>query len=104
MSDDEHTEDDEDDFELPLVAGAAAGDLDAVERELAAGVDPNAREPEGSSALWWAARAGHTAVVARLLPAGAVLADDESAWFSSLPVRSPEHLAVLRLLLDSGAD
>jgi ankyrin repeat protein len=50
----------------PLLGAAKNGSLASVERLLAAGADPAARNDDGSSALDLARAGGHTAIVARL--------------------------------------
>jgi ankyrin repeat protein len=54
-----------------LWAAAASGDLDAVEKALAAGISPNATAGRDLSPLLFAAANNHTAVALRLLEAGA---------------------------------
>src|SRR5437868_2328026 len=53
--------------EEALVSAANAGDLDAVNGFLAAGVDVNARNARGSTALMDASAGGHLNVVQALL-------------------------------------
>jgi hypothetical protein len=50
----------------PLLGAAKNGSLASVDRLLAAGADPAARNDDGSSALELARSGGHTAIVARL--------------------------------------
>ena len=50
----------------PLLGAARNGSLASVDRLLAAGADPAARNDDGSSALDLARAGGHTAIVARL--------------------------------------
>jgi ankyrin repeat protein len=50
----------------PLLGAAKNGSLASVERLLAAGADPAARNDDGASALELARAGGHTAIVARL--------------------------------------
>ena len=51
---------------------AAAGDLAVVEKLIAAGADPNAREKYGNTPLHWAARhSNNSAVVEKLIAGGA---------------------------------
>ncbi len=55
----------------PLISSARAGDSPRVRLLLESGSDPDLRDPDGETALSWAARLGHTAVVKDLLAAGA---------------------------------
>lgn len=82
-----------------LAEHAGRGDLDAVERMLAAGADVHTGDDRP---LQWAARHGHLAVVERLLVAGAnVHANTDSAlrWASS-----NGYLPVVECLITAGAD
>ncbi len=55
-----------------LWGAARAGDLDAIERHLAAGESVNAADPEhGGTALQWAAAAGRAEAIERLIERGA---------------------------------
>ncbi len=55
----------------PLTAAVAGGHATIVAALLAAGADPNARSPEGDTALLHAAEIGHAEIVRALLAAGA---------------------------------
>jgi len=55
----------------PLIVAAGHGDLEAVDRLLAAGADPDRPVPGDGSPLISAAAAGHVSIVDRLLAAGA---------------------------------
>lgn len=57
--------------EQTLHAAAEAGDLAAVEKHLATGIDVNARADDKSTALHFAAQEGHVEVAKRLIEAGA---------------------------------
>ena len=57
--------------ELTLIEAAAAGDLKAVEKLLASGVDVNKQTDDKSTALHLAAQEGHFEVARRLIEAGA---------------------------------
>ncbi len=56
---------------LPLIAAAKAADAGAVERLLKQGADPDLRQPDGATALHWAAFRDDQHVVGLLLTAGA---------------------------------
>lgn len=58
-------------FELASRIASAQGDVVAVERSLRSGVDPNAADALGWTALHWAAGRGHLAVVRLLISSGA---------------------------------
>src|SRR5690606_33836320 len=79
----------------PLLDAAEAGDRGAVLESLEAGADPNARAPDGSTALMWAAYHGDAEVARRLIEAGAdvdarntfgAFALSEAAIIGSAPV------------------
>lgn len=92
----------------PLTTAASAGDDDLAAFLLARGADPNVATADGYSPLLWAVEAGEggsTAVLARLIAAGADLhREGSNGW-------TPLHLAAnrgmvekCRLLLDAGAE
>lgn len=90
--------------EQHLWAAAQAGDVDAVQAALAAGVSVDARGDYGDTALNLAAEAGQAAVVASLLAAGADLENRGGA--DKTPLMNAAfagQLGVVRLLLDRGA-
>ena len=67
--------------ETPLMSAARSGDVDSVERLLAAGAEVNAAERErGQTALMWAAAQGHADVVRVLAAAGADLHARSRVW------------------------
>ena len=51
--------------------GAVEGHLEVADLLLKAGVDKDAADEDGETALHWAVRSGHSEVVTRLLEAGA---------------------------------
>ena len=88
-----------------LIAGAKSGDVEAVRRSLAAGIDVNAHYEDGHTVLYMAAAAGHPAVVEVLLEMGAnVHAKNDRGSTAFLPAASGGHLAVVEVLLENGAD
>jgi ankyrin repeat protein len=57
--------------EADFLAAAASGDLDLVERYIAAGGCPETRDPDGRTALMLCALYGHRTVFRKLLSEGA---------------------------------
>ena len=85
---------------------AAAGDLSALEKALAAGADPNARGGRrGWTPLMYAANKGYTLLVPPLLKAGAKpnlrAADGATALFIAVLRR---HSEIIAMLMKAGAD
>ena len=88
-----------------LIEAAARGDTDTVETLLDAGVDVNAKDNEGWTALMWAAQSGHTATVHVLLDAGADANATRDNGATALLVAALEgNRATVQALLDAGAD
>ena len=89
----------------PLIVAAGHGDLETVERLLAAGADPDRAVPGDGSPLISAAAAGHLAVVERLLAAGArpdlAVEGDGSPLIAAA---AAGQLQVVDRLLAAGAD
>jgi ankyrin repeat protein len=89
-----------------LLRAASDGSLSAVRRELSAGVDPNAQNADGETALSLAVcSANNAAVVRALLDAGADPNLPDNAGDTPLiaAVRD-ENLPVVRELVERGAD
>ena len=88
-----------------LAAAAACGDADALERLLAFGLDVDARDAQGCTALLRASGAGHVEGVRKLLAAGAdtAIASENGATPLSAAVRMG-HAGIIDLLLAAGAD
>lgn len=81
------------------------GDVDAVDRLLAAGVDVDSRDRYGQTALMLAARLGHASVVERLIAAGADLNRTAKYRLSALMLAVINgHESVARKLVAAGAD
>lgn len=59
------------DVEVPLIAAVKATDIDATRRLLRQGADVNAAQPDGATALHWAAHRNHLDLADLLLRAGA---------------------------------
>ena len=81
------------------VASGSRGQLAVVEVLLAHGADVNARDGDGYTALFWAARGGRAAVVELLLAHGA----DVAARVLEIASRR-DDLAVVEMLLAHGVD
>lgn len=88
-----------------LIEAAKSGDKATVQSLIRSGVDVNATEPDGTTALHWAAHYGHAEIAQALIRAGAkvnVVNDygsspmSEAATIASVPV--------LKVLLKAGAD
>ena len=88
-----------------VVRAAEAGDVDGLQKALAAGADVNARDEEGWTALMYVTDQGSMLLVELMLAAGADpnirLADGATALFIAV-VRG--HTEIVTLLLEAGAD
>jgi ankyrin repeat protein len=88
-----------------LLEAAMAGDLAALDAALAAGADPDARDPEGTPATMLATRGRHAPVLARLLKAGAdVDAQDTTLDNPMLYAGREGLLDVLKVANEAEAD
>lgn len=88
-----------------LMEAAANADTEAVKSLLAKGVDVNAKDDVGSSALIVAASGGHIEIVRLLLDAGAdVNTRDKYGRTALSEARHDNDVAVIHTLLDNGAD
>jgi ankyrin repeat protein len=88
-----------------LPGAAAAGDLDAVDRLLALDFPLEAEDSHGATALIRAAGSGHTALVVRLLEAGADTAHVARSGIHGLAAAvSAKREAVVRTLLSHGVE
>ena len=99
-----------------LCEAAAAGDLEAVERLLATGSDPNSVDADGTTALTLAAAAGQVESAGRLLAAGADPDEQEASGLTALMSAviangeldlgsgHPVFLQLVELLIDAGAE
>ncbi|NNM53492.1 MAG: ankyrin repeat domain-containing protein [Spirochaetales bacterium] len=87
---------------LPVIEAVRYGSQDVLSTLLAQGGDPNARDSNGTPALFWAAREGRIDLVNMLLKAGALSRATDalgSSWVSAA-AQAP-HLALLKLALQS---
>lgn len=92
-------------LELELVEAAARGDLPLVTRLLENGVDANASDLEGHSALMKAAGEGHPEIVTLLIDRGAdVNANRQHGWTALHRAVWMGRLESAKVLLDRGAD
>ncbi|HEX7079623.1 MAG TPA: ankyrin repeat domain-containing protein [Gammaproteobacteria bacterium] len=91
--------------ELSLVEAAESGDRAAAIALLREGADPNARGPDGSTALMWAAHHDDAELVRLLLDAGAnVDARNEFGAFALSEAAMIGSAPVIEALLEAGAD
>ena len=89
----------------PLAEAVKAGDLEAVRTLLQQEVDVNAPEPDGATALHWAAHQGDLTAVDLLLGAGAVAAAANHFGVTPLSLAAANgHTAVVERLLAGGVD
>jgi ankyrin repeat protein len=91
--------------EQKLLDAACQGNWRRIKKLLNSGVDVNAKNEYGRTALHYAAYSGSAATARELLARGAdVNAKDVSGW---TPLRHAEHygkIDVVRILVDAGAD
>lgn len=92
--------------DAPVAEAAQRGDVEAVRSLLRDGADPNAAQPDGMTALHWAAARDQVEVAQVLLYAGATSrATTRLGGYTPLHIASRSgHTAVAKTLLDSGAD
>ena len=85
---------------LPIIDAVLYGSQDVLRTLLAQGGDPNARDSNGTPALFWAARSGRLDLVDMLLQSGAITraTDALGAGWVSAAAQAP-HLDVLKLAL-----
>lgn len=87
-----------------LIAAVRDGDGGTIDRLLASGADPNAKDADGNAALIYALMAGQSEAAARLIDAGADANTVASNGWSALMVAAQGGRAdLMRLLLDRGA-
>lgn len=91
--------------DLPLMLAALRGDLDAVERLIAQGVEVNGTNRAGGTALMTAAIQGHAEVVRLLLSKrAAVNARNNKGWTALMYAAWNGHTDVVKMLLAKGAE
>ena len=86
-----------------LLAAAATGDAEGVERALAAGADPDGRSASGNSAMDLACEYHHTDVVHLLLARGARPAPAEGSYAPLHWAALSDHPQAIEALLAAGA-
>ncbi len=88
----------------PLLVAARSGNIEVARAWLEHGIDVNATDREGRSAIWYAARDGRTPMVAELLAAKAkVNAADRSGITALAAAAAGGHAPVVKALLAAGA-
>ena len=90
---------------VPLIEAVKNGDAGAVEALIEAGADIGAAEPDGTTALHWAAHHDDLRLAARLLKAGG--AADATTRYGVAPLAlaaTNGSAEMLEMLLDAGAD
>ena len=93
------------DLDQRLLVAAASGDAEGIRRAVAAGADPDARDPAGSPALMLATRARDADAVRALLEAEADVDQQDAERFSPFLYAGAEGLLdILTLANEAGAD
>lgn len=88
-----------------LIEAAASGELAAVRESLARGVAPDVRDVDGTTALHWAVRFDHRAVIEALLEAGADVSARDRYGMTPIALAAINGSdRVLTRLLEAGAD
>ncbi len=91
--------------DVPLIDAVTSGDHTTIRTLLDQGVDVNARQGDGATALHWAVHLNDRETVAALLEAGAEVDAVNDLGVAPLLVAATNgEAAVVRLLLDAGAD
>lgn len=93
--------------ETPWTEAAASGDTAALKRLLTTGIDPDAPDGHGWTALHWAARSGQSAVIRVLMDAGADVNGTDQGTNGWTPLMHAIHhwqRCAVRTLLEAGAD
>jgi Zn-dependent protease with chaperone function len=89
-----------------LLGAASEADLELVQSLLDAGVNPNAADEEGWTALMWAAQLNETAIGSSLIDAGAQLDSVEQSYEETALTIAlyNESIEMVALLLEEGAN
>lgn len=91
--------------DLPLIEAVKAGDAQTAARLLDGGGDPNVAQPDGTTALHWAAYRDDLAAVELLLDAGAAVGSENRYGVAPLGLAATRgYGAVVERLLAAGAD
>lgn len=92
-------------LDLQMIEAAKQGDVATIASLLKKHADANASEPDGTSALQWAAHRDHAAAAALLIKAGAKASAANSFRISPLSEAAANGSAeIIELLLNAGAD
>ena len=93
-------------FEISIHRAAWEGDIKAIEQQLAAGKDVDAKDDlYGDTPLLWAAGLGHKGVVEMLITKGAdVNAKADGGWTPLHYATGGNDMEIVELLIDKGAD
>ena len=91
--------------QMTLAQAAASGNLDAVAKMIASGMDVNARGRGNMTALMEASLKGHADVARFLLDKGAdVNAQSNDGWTALFEASLNGHTDIARMLVEAGAD
>jgi len=90
---------------LSLVDACYCGDMEKIERILGSGVDINARDKDGVTALAYASDRGHTEIVKKLLANGAEVNLKSNIGCTALMNAAyMGHVGIVNILIANGAD
>jgi ankyrin repeat protein len=93
------------DKSVELWLAATNGDLNGVKTAIDQGVDINAKDSDGRTAMVLASRAGHAAIVQLLMSKGAQFEAKDAEGLTALMCASAQgSVEIVKLLLASGAD
>ena len=94
------------DNNIKLIKSSMFGNTEKVKMLLKhPGIDVNAKDNDGYTALYWASQNGRTEIVAMLLDAGAdVNAKDNNGWTALIRASQKGHTEIVSMLLEKGAD
>jgi ankyrin repeat protein len=91
--------------EAEMIEAARWGRADEVAAAIEAGVDPNAKDDDGVSAIRWAAVEGNATVVEILVEAGADVDSADAHGVTPLMMAARwAHMRTVQVLVEAGAD